>query len=270
MLTRWSRRRKELEEEIQAHIALETEENLEAGMPPEEARLAARLAARRKFGNQLLALERSREMWGALWLERLARDLRFGLRSLRKSPGFAFTAILTLALGIGATTGIFSLTRALLFDPLPVSDPGSLVRISLVVRNGGSAVPDLPLNRFIIASLRRHATLLSGIFGWSPYNFVLKQDTGLHIYDGAMVSGDTFQVLGLGPRRAVCSAPTTIARAVDPMAGLPSSATASGRSTSAAICRSSTNRPARRAAARCQRLAAGGGSLLSCAWRAGT
>jgi len=195
MLTRWSRRRKQLAEEIQAHLALETNENLEAGMTPDEARRAAQ----RRFGNELLALERSREIWGALWLERLVQDVRFALRQLRTSPGFTVTAILTLALGIGATTGIFSLTRALLLDPLPIPDPGSLVRISLVVRNGGSAVPDLPLNNFMIASLRRHASTLSGVFGWCPYFFVLQQDNGLHTYDGAMVSGNTFQVLGLRP-----------------------------------------------------------------------
>lgn len=193
MLLRRGRANGRLDAELQFHLDQQIAENIAGGMDPDEARYAAL----RSFGNPAALRDQTRASWSWNQLETLWQDARFALRQLRKSPGFALTAILTLALGIGATTGIFSLTRALLFDPLPIPDPGSLVRISLVLNNPGGTVPDMPLNSFMIDSLRRHATALSGIFGWSPYFFVLKEDTGLQIYDGAMVSGSTFQVLGL-------------------------------------------------------------------------
>jgi macrolide transport system ATP-binding/permease protein len=121
----WKNRKDRLEDEIHTHIDLETQENIAAGMPPEQARHAAM----RKFGNILLAREKSREIWGWLWLERLWQDVSLSLRMLRKSPGFTIVAVLTLSLGIGANAAIFTLLHAMLMKNLPVADPKTLVRI---------------------------------------------------------------------------------------------------------------------------------------------
>jgi predicted permease len=107
-----------LKEEIQAHIDFEIQENVEAGMPPKEARHAAM----KKFGNVLMARERSREIWGWLWAERLWQDIRYAMRGFGKNPGFSAVAILSLALGIGATTSMFSLIYAVLLHPVPYAD----------------------------------------------------------------------------------------------------------------------------------------------------
>jgi predicted permease len=115
----------DLQRELQSHIDLEAEEQREYGLPAEEAHYAAR----RAFGNPTLIAEDVRGSWNLAWLEHFFRDLRHGARSLLGSPSFSAVAVLTLALGIGANTAIFSTIDALMLRPLPFSSPDQIVRI---------------------------------------------------------------------------------------------------------------------------------------------
>lgn len=115
----------DLADEIRAHLRMEERENLESGMSPEEAHYAAL----RRFGNVALAEERSREMWSWDSLDVLLQDVRYGLRMVRRAPGFTAVAVCTLALGIGATTMIFGALNATLWRPLPFRDPGRLLMV---------------------------------------------------------------------------------------------------------------------------------------------
>ena len=130
----WRERKKdrdrELDEELQADFALEIQQHLEAGATREEAEFAAR----REFGNITRVKEVTREMWGWSPLERLVNDCRYTFRALRKAPAFTFTAVLTLALGIGATTSIFTLVYAILLKSLAVANPDELYRLGKEAR----------------------------------------------------------------------------------------------------------------------------------------
>ena len=122
----------ELEEELQFHLEARARCNLNAGMSPQ----AAQQNARYRFGNSTLAKERAHEMNIVSWIESIGRDLRYAFRSLCKSPGFTAVAILTLALGFGATTAVFTVVNGVLLRPLPFPSPERLFLISYQPKDG--------------------------------------------------------------------------------------------------------------------------------------
>src|SRR5690348_7769398 len=123
---------RELDEEIRAHLAIEARERMEAGEPEKEAWRGAR----RDFGNVPLIKDVTREMWGWNSWDRLRQDVRYALRGLGRSPGFTAVALVTLALGIGANTAVFSVVDALMLKMLPVSHPEQLVELLTVFGPG--------------------------------------------------------------------------------------------------------------------------------------
>ena len=149
------RNRRELEEdlarELETHLAIAREEQQESGLSPGDAQHAAY----KQFGNVTYLREEMREMWGWMWLERLVQDTRYALRMMRKNPGFAAIAVLTLALGIGANTAVFSVVDHIFFRPFAYQHPDQLAAVHEVVRFSG-ATRLAPVNLAHFQEWRRH------------------------------------------------------------------------------------------------------------------
>jgi predicted permease len=182
-----------LDEDIREHIARETQDNIERGMTPEEAHRAAM----RKFGNVTRVKEETREVWSFVWIEQLLADIRFGLRMLYKSPGFTAAAVLTLALGIGANTTIFSLVNGILLRKPPVRDPDRVVIVSNKWAGNGGEWDRLPVSAPDFLDWRAQSTAFSGMVAGSFDDYTISGGTTPERVSGGRVSSDFFQTLGV-------------------------------------------------------------------------
>ena len=186
------RRDAELEEEIAAHLEMLVEQNVERGMAPEEARRAARIA----LGGGEQIKEAVREQRGLPWLESFIADVRFGMRMLRKNPGFTAIAILTLALGIGANTAIFSIVNAVLLRPLPFPNSDQLVE--LWESDGQRGATD-PVSYPNFADWRAWNHSFSTMAAYTGGDYVLTgHGEPVHL-EGVIASASLFQVLNIQP-----------------------------------------------------------------------
>jgi putative ABC transport system permease protein len=186
---------RELEEEMRFHLEMKAEENLAADVSPKEASYSAQ----RQFGNQTLLREVSRDMWSFRFLETLAQDLRYGLWMMIKNPGFTAVAALTLALGIGANTAIFTVVNALLVRDLPFGEPDRLAVIARPYPNVPGGLIPLSVADFLAArqSVRSFSEL--SVYQIPPEGFTfLGGERPEQVY-GAFVSAEFFSLLGVSP-----------------------------------------------------------------------
>jgi len=192
-LLRSQQMEREIDDEITSHLAEATEEYVRQGLSPEEARRAAQ----RSFGGVPQAKEVYRQVRSFIWLEELPRDLRYALRTLRKSPAFTTTASATLALAIGATTAMFSVLNAVLLRPLPYRSPEQLAMLwtedpMLSLREGRSALWDVEQWRGRSRSFADMAT-------FDSVATVLTGADGVEQIAGASISPNLLPLLGVRP-----------------------------------------------------------------------
>jgi predicted permease len=185
------RREREFAEELESHLALHIEDNLRAGLSPEEARRVALI----KLGGVTLTQERYREQRGLPMLETLWHDLRFGARLLKKQPGFTLVAVLTLALGIGANTAIFTIVNGLLLRPLPYPEAERLAVVDTTMRRARVEVRATSYPDFV--SWRDQNTVFEQIAARSSQSFSLLSGDEPERVSGELVSANYFSLLGV-------------------------------------------------------------------------
>jgi predicted permease len=205
-MSRRKRMMEDLDQDIRDFIERETQDNIERGMSPEEAHYAAL----RKFGNVTRVKEETWEVWSFVWLEQLWQDVRYGARMLARNPGFTAVAVLTLALGIGANTAIFTLIDAAMLRNLPVTDPSRLVLFSDGPTTGTSSTNSLvpPVDIYSYAAwdyFRTHNESFQGLCAFHrgsdrmTMRVLGASESGkLDRVRVRLVSGSHFDVLGVG------------------------------------------------------------------------
>jgi predicted permease len=190
----------DLDKEILFHVESQVADKMRSGISETEARRLTRL----EFGGTEQIKEDCRESRKTMWFESLLQDVRYGLRQLRRSPGFTFTAVLSLALGIGANTAIFTLLNAILLRPLPVQKPSELLLFGNGQAQGSTnSIPDGNTRLFSYSffhDLRQKDTSFSGVAAVDSSHFVTKASIAGAAYQTAhvdLVSGSYFSVLGV-------------------------------------------------------------------------
>jgi predicted permease len=181
-----------MDDEMRFHLECLIAENVKAGMSAKEARYAAL----RSFGGVEQVKEECRDAWGVRFIEALVQDIRFGLRMLAKNPGFTAVAVLTLALGIGASTAMFTILDAVLLKPLPFPHPERMVRVWETLPNG------LPNNTTTLTFLdwKRQDAIFEALSAELPTRAAVGTGEDLARVQGELVSADYFKVFGVKPR----------------------------------------------------------------------
>ncbi|HLY17440.1 MAG TPA: ABC transporter permease [Bryobacteraceae bacterium] len=177
----------EMEEELRFHAAMKADAYRAEGADPQEAQYAAM----RRLGNRTEIAERSRDMWGWNWLEGFAQDTRYAFRVMRKSPAFTLIAVVSLALGIGANTVVFSVLNALVLKALPIADPARVY----FVNNTGRPAQSFPNYR----DIRDRNSVFESLFAYRIAMMALDDDRGAHRVWGYLVTGNYFESLGIQP-----------------------------------------------------------------------
>ena len=189
-LFRRGRVEQELDEEFQYHLERQIQEQIAKGMTPDEARYAAL----RALGGLEQRKEECRDMRHVSLIENLLQDVRYGLRVLRRNPGFTTVAVLSLALGVGANTAVFSLINAVMLKSLPVESPEQLVRLAWG-NPGYTALFPYP----IFQQLRDHSPGFSDVLAWESTAFYIGRGENTDRIDGLSVSGNYYSALGVRP-----------------------------------------------------------------------
>ena len=181
-----------LHEEMESHLALQTDENIRAGMTPEEARRQARL----KLGGVEMIREQFHAEEGLPFLETLLQDLRFAFRVLRNSPGFAATVVITLALGIGANTAVFSIVYGVVFRPLPYPHPQQIVELT---ESSPRGIDEKDVTYQELQFLQEHSSPFQFLTGYTIQGHNLSVGNKTERVKGQPVSSDYLHVLGIRP-----------------------------------------------------------------------
>src|SRR5437867_8468529 len=182
-----------MDDEMRSHIEMQTQENIEAGMKPEEARYAAL----RQFEWVECIKETCREQRGVSWIENLGQDVRYGARMLRKNPGFTVVAVITVALGIGTTSAVFSLIQGVLLTPPPYPKPERVILISSARTDGQPYIQGCAAGQWVEWQKATNSFKVVAAYEYGSQFLILPD--GSESVRGMFVTPDYFKVIGVIP-----------------------------------------------------------------------